>query len=161
MIHLKSSSHLLRAVFFFALTSVVTGATGQEIDLAEPYTLTRIYSDTQGESHFSKKRILFQLADFAPPAPPISVSDPIDTKTFVILSSPSGWYGDWHPTPNRQYIFIISGMLEVEVSDGESRIFKPGQTILVEDTTGVGHRSRVVSKERVYCIAITLGSSED
>ena len=88
-------------------------------------------------------------------------SNSFNTEAFVLISSPSGWFGDWHPSPNRQCIFIISGELEVEVSDGEIRKFVPGNIILVEDTTGKGHISRVVSEKRSYCIAITLGSSQD
>jgi len=59
------------------------------------------------------------LADFAPPALPISVSDPINTEAFVIISSPSNWFGDWDPSPDRQYIFMISGELEAESLDLE------------------------------------------
>ena len=103
-------------------------------------------------------KILFKLIDFAPPAPPISVSEAMDTETLVLISSPSGWFGEWHPSPQRQYIFIISGVLEVEVSDGEVRRFEPGNMIIVEDTTGKGHRSRVVSDERCCCASIKLKS---
>ena len=51
---------------------------------------------------------------------------------------------------------MISGELEDEVSNGEIRSFEKGDIILVEDTTGKGHISRVASGNRVYCIAITL-----
>jgi len=137
------------------------GILHQEIKVAEPCEYTRVYSDAEGESHFENVRIPFKLADFAPPAPPISVSDSINTKALVLISSPSGWFGDWHPTPTRQCIILISGELEVEVSDGEIRRFKKGDIALLEDTTGKGHVTRVVSEERAYCIAITLGSSQD
>ncbi len=147
-------------VFFFAVsTSVISGIIHQGIKVADPYEYTKIYTDTQGESHFEDVKIPFQLADFAPPAPPISVTDAINTEAFVLISSPSGWFGDWHPSPTRQYIFMISGELEAEVSDGEIRRFKKGDVVLLEDTTGKGHVTRVVSEQRVYCIAITLGSS--
>lgn len=145
--------------FFIASTSVIMGILHQEIKVAEPYEYTRIYSDAEGESHFENVTIPFNLADFAPPAPPISVTDAINTEAFVLISSPSGWFGDWHPTPTRQYIIMISGELEAAVSDGEIRRFKKGDMILLEDSIGKGHVTRVVSKERVYCIAITLGSS--
>ena len=72
------------------------------------------------------------------------------------MSSPPGWHGDWHPAPQRQWIIILSGELEVEVSDGEIRIFGPGSVVLVEDTFGKGHVSRVVSRERVYCVVVPL-----
>ena len=51
---------------------------------------------------------------------------------------------DWHPAPRRQWIFILSGTLEVEVQDGEVRQFPSGSILFVEDTTGKGHKTRVV-----------------
>ncbi len=147
-------------VFLFAASSSsIMGMLQQEIKVAEPFEYTRVYSDAKGESHFENVTIPFNLADFAPPAPPISVTDAINTAAFVLISSPSGWFGDWHPTPTRQYIIMISGELEAEVSDGEIRRFKKGDMVLLEDTSGKGHVTRVVSKERAFCIAITLGSS--
>ena len=61
--------------------------------------------------------------------------------------APSGWFGDWHPTPRRQIFFCLSGEVEAQVSDGEVRRFGAGSIVLLEDTTGKGHVSRVVSSE--------------
>ncbi len=41
------------------------------------------------------------------------------------------------------WIFFLSGEMEFEASDGEVRPGVPGQAILLEDTTGKGHSSRV------------------
>lgn len=128
----------------------------QEIKVAEPFSYKRVYSDSKGESHFANEEVLFKLADFAPPAPPVSVSDAINAEAVVFISSPSGWFGNWHPAPRRQFLFVISGELEVEVSDGEKCRFGSGSIILVEDTKGKGHISRLVSKERGYAIAVPL-----
>jgi quercetin dioxygenase-like cupin family protein len=75
---------------------------------------------------------------------------------FAIISSPSGWFGDWHPAPRKQYMFCLSGELEVEVSDGEIRRFNPGSVILLEDTSGKGHVSRVVGEGRGYMAAMPV-----
>jgi hypothetical protein len=128
----------------------------QEIKTAEPLKYTRLYCDAAGESHFTDDRILFELVDFAPPAPPISVSKVFGGGSAFLMSSPPGWYGDWHPAPQRQLIFVLSGELEVRVSDGEVRRFGPGGAILVEDTTGKGHVSAVTSDERGYCVVVPM-----
>jgi len=146
----------LFVLFFVASTSVLPGIIQQEIKVAEPYEYTRVYTDAKGESHFEDVKIPFKLADFAPPAPPISVTGAINTEAFVLISSPSGWFGNWHPSPARQYIIMISGELKVEVSDGEIRRFEQGDIVLVEDTTGKGHISRVVSEKRAFCLVLTL-----
>ncbi|NOR14063.1 MAG: cupin domain-containing protein, partial [Candidatus Aminicenantes bacterium] len=72
------------------------------------------------------------------------------------ISSPPGWFGDWHPAPRRQFIFMLIGELEVEVSDGEVRKFVPGDVMLVEDTTGQGHISHVIGNERAYLAVVPL-----
>ena len=133
----------------------------QDIQVSEPLRYVRIYSDADGESHFEDEEISFQLVDFAPPAPPISVSELFHPagETFLI-SSPPGWYGDWHPTPRRQLLFTLYGQLDVEVSDGEIRTFGPGTIILVEDTTGKGHVSHATGCERVYMAVVPLEDEE-
>lgn len=75
---------------------------------------------------------------------------------MALLSSPGGWEGDWHPTPRRQFIIILTGGLEVEVSDGEVRRFGPGSIALIEDTEGRGHVSRVLGKERGHSLALPI-----
>jgi hypothetical protein len=126
------------------------------IEVAEPLTYTRIYADSAGASHFADVQIDMSLADYAPPAPPISVSDMIPTDGVVFLSSPVGWIGDFHPAPRRQFIFCLSGELEVEVSDGEKRRFGPGSVLFLEDTIGQGHASRVVGESRAYVVAVPI-----
>jgi hypothetical protein len=127
------------------------------IKTADPFQYVRLFSDSNGVSHFSDEQISFKLVNFAPPAPPISVSEILMTSgEAFIISSPSGWYGDWHPVPRRQLFFTLYGELEVEVSDGEIRTFKPGSVLLGEDTIGKGHISRIISEERVYMVVIPL-----
>jgi hypothetical protein len=126
------------------------------IAVAEPLPYVRIISDSDGSSHFEDAFIDLSLADYAPPAPPISVSDAIPADGVVFLSSPIGWFGDLHPAPHRQFIFFLSGELEVQVSDGETRRFGPGSVLVLEDTVGQGHASRVVGQERAYIVAVPI-----
>lgn len=128
----------------------------ESIPVAEPITYSVVYSDSSGLSHFADRQVDFELIDYAPPAPAVSVSEPTPAEAIVYLSSPSGWNGDWHPAPRRQMIFCLSGEMEVEVSDGEVRTFVPGAFLLVEDTTGTGHITRVVSRDRAYLAAVPL-----
>lgn len=125
-------------------------------EVAGPFAYARIYTGPDGETHFDDREVPFELVDFAPPAPPISVTESIGTKGMTVISSPGGWEGDWHPTPRRQFIVVLTGELEVEVSDGELRVFHTGDMILVEDTTGRGHISRVPGKKRGYALALPL-----
>lgn len=127
-----------------------------EIDVAQPLAYTRIYSDSEGESHFRDEEMSFTLVDFAPPAPPISVSEVRKAEEVFLLSSPPGWFGDWHPAPRKQLMFMLSGLLEVEVSSGETRQFGTGSVLLVEDTSGKGHISLALGEKRVFMVAVPL-----
>ncbi|MFC1799542.1 cupin domain-containing protein [Candidatus Eisenbacteria bacterium] len=127
-----------------------------EIKVAEPRKFPRICEDADGNSHFSEMELTFELLDYAPPAAPISVSQVMKAENVTFISSPAGWFGDWHPAPRKQLIFVLAGELETEVSDGEKRLFRPGDFLLVEDTAGKGHRSRVTGDVRGLAAAIPL-----
>ena len=121
---------------------------------------TRIYADANGESHFEDVEVPFQEVDFAPPAPPLNLSlfSPAAQYGFVVFPADrySGWRESWHPTPQRQIFFVLSGVGELEVSDGEVRRFEPGSAVLLEDTTGKGHRNRAVSTDDVVTAVVQL-----
>jgi hypothetical protein len=149
----------LRVLLAVLISAAIGGESfGQEPEIkkAEPLEVVHIYTDSDGESHFGLTHIAFNLVDYAPPAPPISVSNIQATEGVIFISSPSGWHGDWHPAPRRQFMFCLAGELEVTVSDGETRRFGPGSALLVEDTSGKGHISRVVGSERCFMAAMPL-----
>lgn len=105
---------------------------------------TKIFADEEGETHFKDVEVELESVDYAPPAPPLNLSSFNPAKQYALAVAPPGWFGDWHPTPCRQILFYLSGEVEVQVSDGEVRRFGAGSIVLVEDTTGKGHVSRVV-----------------
>jgi len=109
----------------------------------------RIYTDSIGETHFEDLKIKLNEIEFAPPAPPIYTSNLQPTTKFGFLSVLPGWNSDWHPTPKRQYIIYLSGMIEAEVSDGEIRQFGPGSITLVDDTLGKGHKTRAIGNDKI------------
>lgn len=112
----------------------------------------RMYADPDGESHFADEEAELRPVDFAPPAPPLNLSVPISAKQVAFFEMPEGWYGDWHPAPQRQFFFFLAGEIEAEVSDGEVRRFRPGSVLLMEDTTGRGHASRSVGGSAVASV---------
>jgi len=117
---------------------------------------TRIYAGPDGESHFEDLDIELQEVAYAPPAPPFSVSDATPASAVAMTTLPPGWYGDWHPTPRLQWWFQLGGELEVQTSDGDTRHFASGAIVRVEDTTGRGHTTRVVSDEPVLAAYVFI-----
>jgi hypothetical protein len=108
--------------------------------------ITRIYTDESGETHFDEHQEngveTRNQADY---------TRAIDAYGLVFKESkPLGdepALGGWHTAPQRQYVLFMIGETEIEVSDGEKRIVMAGDVLLVEDTTGMGHRNRRLSPE--------------
>lgn len=116
----------------------------------------RLYSDEKGDSHFEDVEVGFESVDFAPPAPPLNLSRSTPASRFFFVRSPSGWYGDWHPSPKRQFACCLVGEIEITTSDGETRRFLPRDVLLIEDTTGKGHKSKVTSEEDSISAVVQL-----
>ena len=117
---------------------------------------TKVFADEKGETHFEDVEVELELVDFAPPASPLMLSRFKPVTRYAFCMFPSGWFGDWHPTPRKQFFFGLSGEYEVKVSDGESRVFGPGSVVLVEDVAGKGHVTRAVGSEGVLTAIVQL-----
>lgn len=105
-----------------------------------PYV--RMYADDDGESHFEDKLLELEEINFSPPAPPLMLSSLLPGSGLRFFVIEPGWFGDWHPVPQRQWMVRLSGATTIEVSDGERRSMPIGTILLAEDTTGKGHRTR-------------------
>lgn len=55
-----------------------------------------------------------------------------------------------------QFMFIIQGVVEVDVSDGEKRRFEPGSVVLLEDVTGKGHTTEAVGSMDHISVAVPV-----
>ena len=112
----------------------------------------RIYADEEGCSHFETNEIEMETTDYAPPAPSLNTSRLASADNSVFLELPIGWYGDWHPTPVRQWLILITGTCEFEAGDGERVTCKAGDIVMLDDLIGKGHQTKVLGNESV-CIA--------
>lgn len=62
---------------------------------------------------------------------------------------------DWHTAPDAQYVITLSGTLEFTVRDGHSFMLRPGDVLIALDTTGTGHKWRMLGDEpwrRAYVV---------
>jgi hypothetical protein len=117
---------------------------------------TRLYSDASGESHLEDVDAKLSLVDFAPATPPLGVSEYLPAERTAFFGGPSGWTGDWHVSSSRNLFVVISGEWEIEASDGTVRLFSANSVVLAEDTTGKGHRSRVISEGDSIALLVQL-----
>ena len=84
-----------------------------------------------------------ELAPFAPPAPPIAVSDSVPAAAVLFFGGPENWFGDFHPSPQRQFCILCDAQLELQTTAGGARRFSPGDLLLLDDLS-VQVTSRVV-----------------
>jgi hypothetical protein len=75
---------------------------------------------------------------------------------YAFSSFPASWRGDRHPIPRRQFLFFLSGEGAVQVGDCQVWHFGTGSVVLVEDTTGNGHVSWVVSQTDALTAVVQL-----
>jgi hypothetical protein len=116
----------------------------------------RVFTDPSGESHFEDVEVACSSLPADPPAPPILISSFITADQLAFVRCPPGGSGHWQTTPRRQFLFLLAGENETEVSDGEVRHFGPGSIILLEDTCGKGHCGRFVGTENALVALIEL-----
>lgn len=140
----------------FLLLSTSAQAQDTTADPDEPLSYTRIFADSSGASHFADDEMALALVDPGRAIQPTPASSPIPATGLMFFCPPPEAFVDWHPTPRRQFNLILSGEVEVEVSNGEIRRFVPGNVLLVEDVEGQGHRTRVVGGERACFAAVPL-----
>lgn len=57
---------------------------------------------------------------------------------YQLRESPVGFRSSFHCTPSPQWVFILSGRMEIGLQDGSSRIFEPGQHFYSADTLPAG-----------------------
>lgn len=113
--------------------------------------LTRIYTGPDGASHFEDQDIALQDA-----GPIGRLSARLPATGVIFRETDPDYDYDWHPVPQRQFIIMLEGELEVETGDGQKRRFSAGDIMLFEDTTGQGHRSRTTDGRVRKTLFITL-----
>ena len=110
-----------------------------------------LYTDAKGDSHFRDIEVEWNEEKH------FSKMSKRLPATGIIFRETSGDYDlDWHPAPRRQYIINLDGGVQITASDGESRIIKAGEVILVEDTTGKGHLSKSVGGQMRRSIFVPI-----
>jgi hypothetical protein len=101
--------------------------------------LTRVYADESEASHFAELQVELKAAGEIG-----RLSEPIRARSVIFRENDPGYDYDWHVAPQRQLIVLLDGAIEIEVSGGSRRTLRGGEVLLMEDTTGRGHRTRHV-----------------
>ncbi len=110
-----------------------------------------LYNDDEGNARFGDGESELKPGAFAPPAPPLDVSELMPASEMMLINFPAGWTDAHHPAPARQWQFVLSGHAETTAS-GETRAWGAGDVILVEDTGISGHSTTALDSVVVEVI---------
>ena len=116
----------------------------------------RLYADGKGETHFEQVPEKFDEIDYRPPAPPLHVSHAFQSGALQFVRAPAGWVGENICPPQHQFFFCLQGHLEIRASDGEKRTLGPGDVMLMEDSSGKGHSSRVRAAKDLIAAVVSI-----
>lgn len=124
-----------------------------------PLKYVRIFVDDTGVSHFEGCTLPLETRDFAPPTTPLEVSEFMSAEGFAMLRFAADWAGPWHPSPYRQWFFLLSGSLTVTVGDGTEKSFSTGDVVLIDDVGTKGHLTRVNGGQQAVAVGVRVADA--
>ncbi|MGE0313642.1 MAG: hypothetical protein AB7P21_18675 [Lautropia sp.] len=118
----------------------------------------QLFTDTDGRARFRTSPIPLDQGTTQ-----TSLSGVFPSGGYQLRRSPVGFSSSFHCTLHPQWVFILSGTMEIGLQDGSSRRFGPGQHFHSADTlppgaafdAGVhGHCSRQVGEEPLVTLFV-------
>ncbi len=113
--------------------------------------LVHLFTGNDGQSHFTIGEVPWMSAGAVNA---ISAREAVAEVSFE--ETAAGGSFDWHNAPCRQYVITLAGTLQFETRLGETFALAPGDVLLAEDTTGGGHRWRLVDGDPWRRVYVTL-----
>ena len=106
----------------------------------------RVQADQSGETSFGTRDISDHEAVFGPPPNPTGLkSDFGAVQGMFAFSIPAGTQVPAHNAPQPYICIVLSGQAEISTSNGDVRVFGPGEVLFCDDLTGKGHVTRSIT----------------
>jgi hypothetical protein len=97
------------------------------------FTQVVLYTDTDGRARFREEVI--PLNEGSPAA---RLSSILPASGVQLRESPVGFRSSMHCTGAPQWLFVLSGAMEIGLADGSSRVFVAGEHFYSADTLPEG-----------------------
>jgi len=94
---------------------------------------TILYTDTDGRAKFREEEVALPEG-----TPQTMLSALYPSTGYQLRHSPVGFRSQFHCTTAPQWLFVLSGQMEIGLQDGSSRIFGPGEHFYSDDTLPAG-----------------------
>lgn len=93
----------------------------------------RLYTGEDGDSHVTCGKIINH--------------ESIIAQSIHFEETPPHSSLDWHTAPTTQYVITLAGVLEFVTRGGETFTINPGEILIAMDTSGSGHKWRLVDDQ--------------
>jgi len=97
------------------------------------FTKIVLFTDTDGKARFKEESIAM-----AQGSPQSQLTDIFSAEGYQLRYSPVGFRSQFHVTGKPQWVFILSGQMEIGLQDGTSRVFSAGEHFYSADTLPEG-----------------------
>ena len=87
-----------------------------------------LFTDSDGRARFRSEPVALSEGK-----PATRLSHLMPSGGFQLRASPLGFRSEFHCTETPQWVFILSGEMEIGLQDGSSRVFKPGEHFYSDD----------------------------
>ncbi len=101
----------------------------------------RLYTGSDGNSHVDTGSV--------------SAGALVAAESIHFKETPAHSSLEWHDAPTTQYVITLAGILEFTNRDGKTFVIHPGEILVALDTTGSGHKWRLINDEswkRAYVV---------
>jgi len=97
------------------------------------FTKVVLFTDIDGKAKFKEETIVMGEG-----TPQSQLSEIFTAQGYQLRFSPVGFRSQFHVTGKPQWVFILSGQMEIGLQDGTSRVFKAGEHFYSADTLPEG-----------------------
>jgi hypothetical protein len=97
------------------------------------FTKVVLFTDTDGKAKFKEETIPMNEGN-----PQSQLTEVFSAEGYQLRHSPVGFRSQFHVTGKPQWVFILSGQMEIGLQDGSSRVFSAGQHFYSADTLPEG-----------------------
>ena len=97
------------------------------------FTKVVLFTDTDGKAKFKEETIPMGEGN-----PQSQLTKIFSAEGYQLRYSPVGFRSQFHVTGKPQWVFILSGQMEIGLQDGTSRVFSAGQHFYSADTLPEG-----------------------